>query len=155
MINIYELQNNIRKKEKKQKRIFTKILLQCVKRIKTVAKNEQTECIYSVPNVVFGLPLFNKMTCLEFLIEKLTKKGFRVYPMPPEHILISWKVIPKNHYPVQIEIQHHSQKPKPKPKQAANYRDINKVYINQDDLYQNKTLVNYDNYIQNILGKKK
>ena len=73
MINIYELQNNIRKKEKKQKRIFTKILLQCVKRIKTVAKNEQTECIYSVPNVVFGLPLFNKMTCLDKLYDNFDK----------------------------------------------------------------------------------
>ena len=154
MINIYELQNNIRKKEKKQKRIFTKILLLCIKRIKTVARNEQTECIFSIPNVVFGLPLFNKTGCLQFLIEKLTKKGFQIYPMPPNHILISWKVIPKKHYPVHVEIEKSRPRPKKVTKQTANYRDINKVYINQDDLYQNKTLVNYDNYIQNILGKK-
>ncbi len=154
MINIYELQQKIRSKEKKQQRIFKKILLLCVKRIKTVAQNEQTECIFSIPNVVFGLPLFNKQICLDFLIKKLTKKGFQIYPMPPNHLLISWKIIPKNHYPVQVEIERNANKPKPKPsKQAANYRDINKVYINQDDLYQNKTLVNYDQYIQNILGK--
>ena len=51
-------------------------------------------CTFIVPNVVFGLPLYNVGDCVTFIMDRLIQKGFEIYFAPPTTIHISWK--PKN-----------------------------------------------------------
>jgi hypothetical protein len=56
--------------------------------------NQQTDeccCIFTCPSVVFGLPLFNLVDCIRFIMIKLVEKGFEVHLAIPNNIFISWK----------------------------------------------------------------
>lgn len=47
-------------------------------------------CIYIPPGQVFGETIYNRNTCLSFLIKKLRNKGFDVLFEQPDKIIISW-----------------------------------------------------------------
>ena len=155
MINIYELQANIRKRKQNNKKIYNNILNRCIQKIKIAARNETTECVYQIPTMIMGLPLYDLTKCTEFVIEKLTKKGFQIMALQ-NSIFISWKEIPDTHLPrAKVEVvpeQNATFARKQSTKHSAqNYRDISKVVVNPQSMYQTKELTHYDNYINKIL----
>jgi hypothetical protein len=94
-ININKLRNEVELREQKKHKIFDKILELCYNRIlNSNQKNDDYSCTYIVPNVVFGLPLYDVNDCVTFIINKLIDKGFDVVYAFPTTIHISWK--PKN-----------------------------------------------------------
>ena len=94
-ININKLRNDVELREQKKHKIFDKILELCYNRIlNSNQKNDDYSCTYIVPNVVFGLPLYDVNDCVTFIINKLIDKGFDVVYAFPTTIHISWK--PKN-----------------------------------------------------------
>jgi hypothetical protein len=91
-ININKLRNEVELREQKKIKIFDKILDLCYQRIlNSNQKNDDYSCTYIVPNVVFGLPLYNVNDCVSFVINKLIEKGFNVVFAFPTTIHISWK----------------------------------------------------------------
>ena len=96
-ININKLRNDVELREQKKHKVFDKILELCYNRIlNSNQKNDDYSCTYIVPNVVFGLPLYDVNDCVTFIVNKLIEKGFDVVYAYPTTIHISWK--PKNKY---------------------------------------------------------
>ena len=94
-LNINKLRNEVEEREKKKINTFEKVLDMTFKKILHSNENYSDYCCtFLVPNVVFGLPLYNVAECCGFIIEKLIEKGFEVYLAVPTTLHISWK--PKN-----------------------------------------------------------
>ena len=92
MMNINELHriNEIRQKERIS--TYEKVLVKCHERIKTVSKKPKgnTFCFYIVPNIVFGVPIYNVNECIVYMVQALIKNGFYVVYTHPNLIYISW-----------------------------------------------------------------
>ena len=90
-ININKLQGEVEEREKRKIKIFEKILDMCYQRILTNnEKSDNFSCTYIVPNVVFGLPLYDVSECTKFIMDKLISKGFEIVYAYPTTIHISW-----------------------------------------------------------------
>ena len=77
-ININSLYNDINKKKYEKYRVYDRILQKCHNKIKTYAQNLKLECIYNIPDYIFGLPLFNKNLAKTYILSRLEENGFIV-----------------------------------------------------------------------------
>lgn len=85
--------------EKKQQRdlkqlsIFKKILNRIHKRINHNGRTKPKEkCIFfTVPEFLFGEPLYNQGDCVGYLVVKLQENGFHVRYIHPNTLFISWE----------------------------------------------------------------
>ena len=95
-LNINKLRNEVEERENKKYKTFETVLEMCYKKILNINKqNNDYNCTFIVPNVVFGLPLYNVSECVRFIMDKLVEKGFEIYFAPPTTINIYW--IPKDY----------------------------------------------------------
>ena len=95
-LNINKLRNEVEERENKKYKTFETVLEMCYKKILNINKqNNDYNCTFIVPNVVFGLPLYNVGECVRFIMDKLVEKGFEIYFAPPTTITIYWT--PKNY----------------------------------------------------------
>jgi len=91
-LNINKLRSDVEERERKKIKIFENILEMCYQKILNTNKNyDDYNCTFIVPNVVFGLPLYNIGDCITFIMDNLVKKGFEIYFALPTTIHISWK----------------------------------------------------------------
>ena len=94
-LNINKLRTEVEERETKKNKLFENILELCYQKIlNNNKKYNDYMCTFIVPNVVFGLPLYNLGDCVTFIMDRLIQKGFEIYFAPPTTIHISWK--PKN-----------------------------------------------------------
>lgn len=91
-INIDELYENKHKKDLKQLSIFNKILGRIHKRIEFAGKNKknETHIWFTVPEYIFGEPLYDKGEIIGYLVSKLIDNGFFVKYIHPNTLFISW-----------------------------------------------------------------
>jgi len=92
LLNPAKLRSEVEAREARKIKVFEHILNMSYNKIMTT--NQQTDdccCIFICPSVVFGLPLFNLMDCIRFIMVKLVEKGFEVHLAVPNNIFISWK----------------------------------------------------------------
>lgn len=90
-ININKLRSQVEERENKKNKLFEKILDLCYQRIlNTNEKSDSYNCTYIVPNVVFGLPLYDVNECTKYIMDKLLEKGFEITFAYPTTIHISW-----------------------------------------------------------------
>ena len=92
LLNPAKLRSEVEARESRKIKVFEHILNMCYNKIMTT--NQQSDdccCIFTCPSVVFGLPLFNLMDCIRFIMVKLVEKGFEVHLAIPNNIFISWK----------------------------------------------------------------
>ena len=90
-LNINKLRSEVEDREKKKNKIFESILEMCYKKIIDINKqNNNYSCTFVVPNFVFGLPLYNVVDCVTFIMDKLIEKGFEIYFALPTTIHIFW-----------------------------------------------------------------
>ena len=92
-ININNLYNNINKKKYEKYVVYDSILKKCHNKINRYAENLKLECIYEIPEYIFGLPLFNKTFAKNYIINRLQENGFIVRDisnMMNNGIYISW-----------------------------------------------------------------
>ena len=95
-MNIDELFEKNKQKDLKQLSIFNKILNRIHKRIQYTARSKKDKFIFfTVPEYLFGEPLYNQGDCIGFLVVKLEENGFEVKYMHPNTLFVSWK----NHIP--------------------------------------------------------
>ena len=95
-ININKLRGEVELSEQRKIKIYEKILDLCYQRIlNSNKKNDDYACSYIVPNVVFGLPLYDVNECITFIINKLVEKEFNIVYAFPTTIHISWRPVDK------------------------------------------------------------
>ena len=151
-LNINKLRNEVEERENKKYKIFETILEMCYQKILNInKKNNDYNCTFIVPNVVFGLPLYNVGDCVIFIMDKLVEKGFEIYFAAPTTIHISWKPkeeIKNNYYlntPNNNQLEYYNTLNqqnqmiiKYNGSNNSNYNDDNNKYNNDNYNFQNK-----------------
>jgi hypothetical protein len=92
-INIDELYEKNQRRDLKQLAIFNKLLNRVHKRITTTArsmKNDQ-HIWFTVPEYIFGEPIYDQGDCIGYLVVKLEENGFYVRYVHPNTLFVSWK----------------------------------------------------------------
>lgn len=158
-ININKLRSEVEDRENNKIKIYEKILDMCYKKILNINKqNNDYNCTFIVPNVVFGLPLYNIEDCIIFIMNKLVEKGFEIYFALPTSIHIYWRpkdyinknqkvyvnnLISNNITPNQLEYYNSLQQ----------QNQSNQLMIKYNDIYNNKS--NDSNYDSNDVNTNK
>jgi hypothetical protein len=91
-INLNNLRTEVSKREDRKNKTFDKLVEMCYSKIINTNKtSNEYSCIFEVPNLVFGLPLYNINDAIKYIMIKLIDKGFEVHLAIPNKIFISWK----------------------------------------------------------------
>ena len=93
MINLRKLTKHRRKRYEKQKYLFKQILKKCHSKIYLSGEQLKTECIFTIPQYVPGMPLFDIKECMRYIIAKLQDNKLRVQIIQHDTISISWEHI--------------------------------------------------------------
>jgi hypothetical protein len=91
-INIDDLYEKQQQRDLKQLSIFNKILNRIHKRITTISKTKPNEkhIWFTVPEYIFGEPVYDKGDCTGYLVMKLENNGFHVRYVHPNTLFVSW-----------------------------------------------------------------
>tara|TARA_A100001015_G_scaffold138104_1_gene153102 strand:- start:13 stop:480 length:468 start_codon:yes stop_codon:yes gene_type:complete len=85
------LQKEIDDKINKRDAIYNTILQRCNAKIMTATKNLDTFCFFVLPEFLIGIPIFNAVTCREYVIDALENGGFNTRYTHPNLLYISWE----------------------------------------------------------------
>jgi Family of unknown function (DUF5759) len=91
-VNIDELYERKQQRDLKQLSIFNKILNRIHKRIKFTSRNRATDkhIWFTVPEYIFGEPIYDQGECIGYLFNKLEENGFHVRYIHPNTMFVSW-----------------------------------------------------------------
>ena len=92
-LNIDELYEKNQQRDLKQLSIFNKILNRVHGRIKSAAKIKRNDkhVWFTVPEYIFGEPIYDQGDCIAHLVVKLEENGFHVRYIHPNTLFISWE----------------------------------------------------------------
>lgn len=92
-VTVYDLHRATHQRTQRVQHEANEIILdRCYARIKRMNKMRQTSCMFVVPRMLFGRPLFDADVCSAFIMRNLTGNGFYV-TCPPHNatmLYISW-----------------------------------------------------------------
>ena len=91
-ININDLKKNNQKKKNNMIKCYNKIKIMCLTKIKIVSKTDKTNIWFSVPNFLLGHTSYNLDDCINFIINKLKKRGFKTLLLKPNILYIYWNL---------------------------------------------------------------
>jgi hypothetical protein len=91
-LNIDELYEKKRNLDLNKLVLFNKILNRIHVKIKTVSRQKADEqaCWFLVPEIIIGVPRYDQVACIAYLINKLQTNGFNVRYINPNLLFISW-----------------------------------------------------------------
>jgi hypothetical protein len=92
-INIDELFEKKQVRDAKQLSIFNKILNRVHLRIKHSAKTKSKDkhIWFTVPEYIFGEPIYDQGDCIGYVVTKLEENGFAVRYIHPNTLFITWE----------------------------------------------------------------
>ena len=94
--DISELHKNREGRIHRRAFTYQEVLNKCYQRIRFINDTSyETYCYYIIPNLLFGLPLYDKNECIKFVFDNLIKNGFKVLYLHPNVFYISWEIIPE------------------------------------------------------------
>ena len=91
-INIDDLYEKKQKRDLKQLSIFNKLLNRIHRRITFTSKNKTNDkhIWFTVPEYIFGEPIYDQGDCIGYLVNKLEENGFHVRYIHPNTLFVSW-----------------------------------------------------------------
>jgi len=91
-ISIDDLYYKKQQKDLKQLSIFNKLLNRVHKRINFTSKNriQDKHVWFTVPEYIFGEPIYDQGDCIGYLVKNLQDNGFDVRYVHPNTLFISW-----------------------------------------------------------------
>jgi|TARA_B110000495_G_C22816356_1_gene476555 hypothetical protein len=89
-INVNQIQKNKGERDRYKYTTYKRILEKCYLKIKTCSDNNQSYCIYTIPDFIIGEPLFRKNFCATFIIDHLKDNGFSASFIYPTYVFASW-----------------------------------------------------------------
>jgi hypothetical protein len=91
-VNIDELYENKKTRDRKQLTIFNKILNRIHNRIRITGRNKRGDkhIWFTVPEYIFGESLYDQGDCIAYIVVKLQENGFSVKYIHPNTIFVSW-----------------------------------------------------------------
>jgi hypothetical protein len=91
-VNIDDLYEKRQQRDLKQVSIFNKILNRIHKRIKVTGRNKTKDqhIWFTIPEYIFGEPVYNKADCIAYIIAKLESNKFHIRYIHPNTLFVSW-----------------------------------------------------------------
>lgn len=92
-INIDDLYDSSMRRDLRQVVLFNKMLNRLHKRINTISRTRKNDkhAWFTVPDFLFGEPMYNQSDCIAYLVAKMVDNGFRVQYIHPHTLFISWE----------------------------------------------------------------
>jgi len=145
VLNIFELSKIRDEREVLKTTVYREVLKMCHSKIKRIADEGGLFCVYPVPDLVVGLPKFDHVRCMAYLMKKLRENGFIVRFTSPNLLYVSWEHVPSTYKNPEAKALEKQMITQP-------YMDYSNVF---NKIY-NKTKVNVDslppNSLQRIYG---
>lgn len=91
-VNIDELYEKRQQRDLRQVSIFNKILNRIHKRIKVTGRSKVNEQFiwFTIPEFLFGEPVYNKAECIAYIVAKLEANKFHIRYVHPNTLFVSW-----------------------------------------------------------------
>jgi len=89
-VNMAYLQKKHNAKLRTRLEIYEKILNRIYNRIDIASNVENTNCVFDIPEYIYGFPIYNIRACAEYLSKKLISNGFHVKYIKPNILYIYW-----------------------------------------------------------------
>lgn len=104
-LNLDELYDQKKQEDLAKLYTFNRILTRVHDKIKVAArqKNSQQFCWFLVPEMLIGVPNYDKNACITYLISKLEENDFIVRYTHPNLLFISWKHYVPNYVRTEIK----------------------------------------------------
>lgn len=104
-LNLDELYDQKKQEDLAKLYTFNRILTRVHDKIKVAArqKNSQQFCWYLVPEMLIGVPNYDKNACITYLMSKLEENDFVVRYTHPNLLFISWKHYVPNYVRTEIK----------------------------------------------------
>jgi len=93
-LNVYDLHRGMLSRRQKERECYMTVLERCYARIRRSSQAQNFSCVFEIPCVIMGMPLFDLDTCAKFVIRNLVGNGFSVEVRPPTALSISWELFP-------------------------------------------------------------
>ena len=92
-VDIDGLYDKQQQRDLKQLAVFNKILNRVQRRIQTTTRlpKKDKHIWFTVPEFIFGEPLYDKGDCIAYVVAKLSSNGFFVKYMHPNTLFVSWE----------------------------------------------------------------
>ncbi len=92
-VSVKDLQKQYEEKTAHRLSIYKPLIERCFMYIQSCADKENTMCIYKIPRIKWGLPVYKMDQCIEYITIKLKEKGFKCNQIQRTNaIYISWNV---------------------------------------------------------------
>ncbi len=110
---------------------FIEVANTCYKHLITLAKGGLSSCAYVVPVFIAGLPVFDPLSCTDFIMRHLESNGFQVTRPSPRTLNIQWMS------DIEVTVQSHKVKNQFVKNQFVKNQFVkNQFDKNQSDNYQ-------------------
>ncbi len=92
-INLDELYDKKKTYDLSKLSVFNKILNRIHEKIKITARQKTNEqfCWYVIPEIILGVAFYDRVACINYILEELTSNGFIVRYTHPNLIFVSWQ----------------------------------------------------------------
>lgn len=92
-IDLDDLYTNNRNLYEKKRGIYERVLKLVHKTIQSHARDnpDKKYCWYEIPDVIWGVPLYNVAECIGFIYTELTENHFKVRYVHPNNLFIVWQ----------------------------------------------------------------
>ena len=92
-INIDELYEKDQRRDLKQLSIFNKILNRIHRRITITSRTKRSDKYiwFTIPEFIFGEPVYDKTECIAYVVSKLQENGFFIQFMYPTTLFVTWE----------------------------------------------------------------
>lgn len=112
-------------KQMKKKKTYNKILLRVMRLMKETAEKGKNMCMFVVPGIILGMPIYDVNECILYIQDILKEKGFESAKAEPNIILIFWKLENKLIKNKQGQSQHCIENNSPQMYKQNNITDNN------------------------------
>jgi hypothetical protein len=173
-VNIDDLYEKKKNRDLKQISIFNKILNRIHKRITITGRTKRNEKYiwFTIPEYIFGEPLYDKGDCIGYIVQKLNENGFFIKYIHPNTLFISWEnwvptyvrneikkkrgIIINEKGEIVGEVENNEKKGNTIDEINENSLNINSISKNNDPILENKKYNPISNYkpVGNLVYKQ-
>ena len=87
-----DIQKCYDEKQMKKKKTYNKIVLRVMRLMKETAEKGKNMCMFIVPEIILGMPVYNTQECMLYIQGVLKDKGFESTLAEPNIIMIFWNL---------------------------------------------------------------
>lgn len=91
-VNVVDLRKSMTTRKETRRTGYINVIERCYTRIKRCGSVGRLNCIFDIPNVIIGLPIYDIIECKDVLVDNLRNNGFYIQedPLDVRRIFIGW-----------------------------------------------------------------